>query len=312
MTCQLHLHALAICEKSEQGIIVHANFGDEMSVPLFAGCDISIWRARLGEGESNECVVAGPGGVGDNVPCDASLTGTDILTAHFSPEVLTAPPTEFVPTLGGSGGGAMTHAMHYLRQRVGPGDSESPLTKVESERPSVTKNVYIRQLPRDYAPSLIPLSPSSRFSYQTAPDAGLPSADEQFLARVRQIYSTFLSRPGHTGHNSPSSAASNSSPESPNTLKSQKLSMYSPGLPTNAYKWHFGSRSHDSARTPPLLQCPPPSGVVRPICSREYNVLDSLTMLRDMLCAGTLARIGLLMEHRTVVMSKGRDTDNVS
>ncbi|KAH9016186.1 hypothetical protein EDB85DRAFT_2280043 [Lactarius pseudohatsudake] len=111
-----------------------------MSVPLLvAGCEISIWRTRLGEGESSESVAAGPGGEGDNVPC------------------------EFVPMLGGSGGGAITHVIYYLRER-------------------------------DYAPSLIPLSPSSRFSHQTAPDAGLPSADEQFLARVRQIYSTLTRR----------------------------------------------------------------------------------------------------------------------
>ncbi|KAH9178052.1 hypothetical protein EDB89DRAFT_1902124 [Lactarius sanguifluus] len=37
----------------------------------------------------------------------------------------------------------------------------------------------------------------------------------------------------------------------------------------------------------------------------------SLTKLRDMRCAWTLACIGLLMEHRMVVMSEGRDTDNV-
>ncbi|KAH8982127.1 hypothetical protein EDB86DRAFT_381368 [Lactarius hatsudake] len=144
-----------------------------------------------------------------------SLSRSFFAHAH-SLGILTAPPTELVPTLGGSGGGAITHVMHNLRETVGPGDTVrartapgpplTKLTKVESERPSVTKNVCIRQLPRvstatqspctktihiipfsskDYAPSRIPISPSSRFSHQTAPDAGLPSADEKFLARVR-------------------------------------------------------------------------------------------------------------------------------
>ncbi|KAH9014000.1 hypothetical protein EDB85DRAFT_2031183 [Lactarius pseudohatsudake] len=63
-----------------------------MSVVLVAGWELCVGaaRARLGERESSESVAAGPGGEGDNVPC------------------------EFVPTLGGSGGDAITH---------GPGDS---------------------------------------------------------------------------------------------------------------------------------------------------------------------------------------------
>ncbi|KAH8999654.1 hypothetical protein EDB86DRAFT_651420 [Lactarius hatsudake] len=128
--------------------------------------------------------------------CVREEIGTGEYILHFlrpsltrsalSPGVLTT--TEFVPTLGGPGGCAITHAMHYLRERVGPDDTVKtrtapgpPLTKVESERPSVTKKRLhsptstckhcatqspctktIRITPffsKDYAPSLIPLSP---------------------------------------------------------------------------------------------------------------------------------------------------------
>ncbi|KAH9040812.1 hypothetical protein EDB84DRAFT_1436685 [Lactarius hengduanensis] len=189
---------------------MYANFGDEMSVPpLVAGCEISIWRARLGEGESSESVAAGPCGEGDNVPC------------------------EFVPTLGGSGGGAMTHVIHYLRER-------------------------------------------------TAPDAGLPSADEQFLARVRavrEIYSTLIQRiqMALLVHNSV-----------PSVTQLQSAAERSEQFVARVAKYFEESNTqYVSSGTP------------------------NLTKLRDMRCAGTLARIGLLMEHRTAVMSEGRDTDNV-
>ncbi|KAH9070711.1 regulator of chromosome condensation 1/beta-lactamase-inhibitor protein II [Lactarius deliciosus] len=50
---------------------VYANIGDEMSVPLVAGCEIYIWRTRLGEGEGSEGVAGGSGGGGggDNAAC---------------------------------------------------------------------------------------------------------------------------------------------------------------------------------------------------------------------------------------------------
>ncbi|KAH9012703.1 hypothetical protein EDB84DRAFT_1444570 [Lactarius hengduanensis] len=240
---------------------VYANFGDEMSVPLVAGCDIFIWRARLGEGESSERVAAGPGGEGDNVP-------RSFFAHAHSPGVLTAPRTEFVPTLGGSGGDAITHVMHHLRERVGPGDS----TNLTHTNGALLLVRIIPSLVRYFLPSGViwPMRSRGAFDflkihlkYRTQ----LQSAAErskQFVARVAKC------------------------------LKSQTLGMCPPGLPAGAYKWHFDSRSHDSARTPSLLQRPRPSGV-----------------LRDMRCTGTLARIGLLMVHRTVVMNEGRDTDNV-
>ncbi|KAH9162806.1 hypothetical protein EDB89DRAFT_1913055 [Lactarius sanguifluus] len=184
---------------------------------------------------------------------------THILTAHFLLGVLTAPPTEFVPTLAGSGGGgAITHVMHYLRKRVGPGDT-------------------------DYAPSLIPLSPSSRFSHQTAPDAGLPSADEQFLATMTNLTHTngalLLVR-----------IIPSLIPPSPYKYRTQLQSAaeHSEQFVARVTKYFEESNTrHVSSGTP------------------------NLAKLCDMRCAGTLARIGLLMEHRTVVISEGRDTDNV-
>ncbi|KAH8980207.1 hypothetical protein EDB86DRAFT_572990 [Lactarius hatsudake] len=90
-------------------------------------------------------------------------------------------------------------------------------------RSPCTKTIHtIPFFSKDYAPSLIPLSPSSRFSHQTAPDAGLPSADEQFPARAQQICSTcVLCLPSFTTFCS--------FPDQP-----------------NAFKWHFTSRSYDS------------------------------------------------------------------
>ncbi|KAH9055787.1 hypothetical protein EDB83DRAFT_2552588, partial [Lactarius deliciosus] len=41
-------------------------------------------------------------------------------------------------------------------------------------------------------------------------------------------------------------------------FEESKTQYVSSGTP-NAYKWYFGSRSHNSARTLALLQCPPPS-----------------------------------------------------
>ncbi|KAH9012706.1 hypothetical protein EDB84DRAFT_1444573 [Lactarius hengduanensis] len=222
-----------------------------MPVPLVAGCDISIWRARLGEGESSECVAAGPGGVGDNVPC------------------------EFVPTLGGSGGGAITHVMHYLRKRVGPGDT-------------------------DYAPEPIPLLPSSRFSHQTAPDAGLPSADEQFFARTNLTHTngTLL-----LVRIIPSLVRSFCPPAlfGPCILVERLTSSF------QKYRTQLQSSAEGSEQFVARVTK----------CFEESNTqyvssgTPNLTKLRDMRCAGTLARIELLMEHRTVVMSEGRDTDNV-
>ncbi|KAH8980206.1 hypothetical protein EDB86DRAFT_572699 [Lactarius hatsudake] len=115
---------------------------------------------------------------------------THIPTLFLGPSLL--PLLQGVFRVGGSSGDSVTHVIHFLRETAGAGRSVSSRQKSSSHVRKTFAFVKLSSLSTARrSPLVLKLHTFqgrrtlTNLSKQTAPDAGLPSADEQFLATVR-------------------------------------------------------------------------------------------------------------------------------